>query len=66
MCAKRLQLQERIGNDILYCVKKITKSQDVLVRITGCHSCVTARGIKKRSKTTTISSIGDISLEVLK
>ena len=66
MCAKRLQLQERIGNDILYCVKKITKSRDVLVRITGCHSCVTARGIKKRSKTTTISSIGDISLEVLK
>lgn len=66
MCAKRLQLQERIGNDILYCVKKITKSENVLIRITGCHSCVTARGIKKRSKTTTISSIGDISLEVLK
>ena len=66
MCAKRLQLQERIGNDILYCVKKITKSEIILIRITGCHSCVTARGIKKRSKTTTISSIGDISLEVLK
>jgi GTP cyclohydrolase I len=66
MCAKRLQLQERIGNDILYCVKKITKSDNILIRITGCHSCVTARGIKKRSKTTTISSIGDISLEVLK
>jgi len=66
MCAKRLQLQERIGNDILYCVKKITKSENILIRITGCHSCVTARGIKKRSKTTTISSIGDISLEVLK
>ena len=66
MCAKRLQLQERIGNDILYCVKKNTKSENILIRITGCHSCVTARGIKKRSKTTTISSIGDISLEVLK
>jgi GTP cyclohydrolase I len=66
MCAKRLQLQERIGNDILYCVKKITKSDNILIRITGCHSCVTARGIKKRSKTTTISSMGDISLEVLK
>ena len=63
MVAKRLQLQERIGNDILYIVKKITNSNDVIVRIEGCHSCVTARGIKKRSKTVTISKIGNISLE---
>ncbi|MBR4496702.1 MAG: GTP cyclohydrolase I [Acholeplasmatales bacterium] len=66
MVAKRLQLQERIGNDILYIIQKITKSNDVLVRIEGCHSCVTARGIKKRSKTVTVSKIGNISMEVLK
>ncbi len=66
MVAKRLQLQERIGNDILEILKKITKSDDILVRIEGCHSCVTARGIKKRSKTVTVSQIGNISLEVLK
>ena len=66
MVAKRLQLQERIGNDILEILKKITKSDDILVRIEGCHSCVTARGIKKRSKTVTISQIGNISMEVLK
>ena len=64
MIAKRLQLQERIGNDILEVMKKITDSNDILVRITGCHSCVTARGIKKRSKTTTISKLGNISMEV--
>ena len=64
MCSKRLQLQERIGNDILYIVKKITNSNDIIVRIEGCHSCVTARGIKKRSKTTTISKIGKIGVEV--
>ena len=64
MVSKRLQLQERIGNDILYIVKKITESKDIIVRIEGCHSCVTARGIKKRSKTTTISKIGSIGVEV--
>ena len=63
MVAKRLQLQERIGNDILYIVKEITNSNDILVRITGCHSCVTARGIKKRSKTVTVCKIGDIKVE---
>ena len=63
MVSKRLQLQERIGNDILYIVKKITGSNDILVRISGCHSCVTARGIKKRSKTVTINKIGNIKVE---
>ena len=63
MVSKRLQLQERIGNDILYIVKKITNSNDILVRITGCHSCVTARGIKKRSKTVTVTKIGNIKVE---
>ncbi|MCR5786952.1 MAG: GTP cyclohydrolase I [Acholeplasmatales bacterium] len=66
MCAKRLQLQERIGNDIMYCVQKITGSKDICVRIEGCHSCVTARGIKKRSKTVTVSSIGNINMEVFR
>ena len=64
MVAKRLQLQERIGNDMLYIIKKITNSSDIYVRITGSHSCVTARGIKKRSKTVTVSKIGNINLEV--
>ena len=64
MVSKRLQLQERIGSDILYIVKEITKSDDVIVRITGCHSCVTARGIKKRRQTTTISKIGNLTKEI--
>ena len=64
MVSKRLQLQERIGSDILYIVKEITKSDDVIVRITGCHSCVTARGVKKRSQTTTISKIGNLTKEI--
>ena len=65
MVSKRLQLQERIGDDILYIVKKITNSNDIFIRIKGCHSCVTARGIKKRSTTITYSRLGNnISSEV--
>lgn len=47
MVAKRLQLQERIGVDIADIITEITESSDVAVMIEGCHSCMTARGIKK-------------------
>lgn len=60
LVSKRLQLQERIGEDILYIVKKITNSQDILVRIEGKHSCMSARGIKKNSLTVTKTKIGNI------
>ena len=54
MVGKRLQLQERIGTDIAEIMERITGSKDVAVRIEGCHSCMTARGIKKAgSKTIT-------------
>ena len=47
MAGKRLQLQERIGSDIAQIISKVTGSEDVAVVIEGCHSCMTARGIKK-------------------
>ena len=47
MVAKRLQLQERIGADIAEVMQMVTGSEDVAVLIEGCHSCMTARGIKK-------------------
>ncbi len=54
MCAKRLQLQERIGSDIAEVMQLATECEDVAVLIEGCHSCMTARGIKKPgSKTVT-------------
>lgn len=64
MVSKRLQLQERITQDILYVVKGITNSLDIAVRVRGSHSCVSARGIKKRSVTETFSKIGNIGKEV--
>lgn len=47
MVSKRLQLQERIGSDIAEIISEVTGSDDVAVLIEGCHSCMTARGIKK-------------------
>ena len=52
MEGKRLQLQERIGSDIAQIISKVTGSEDVAVVIEGCHSCMTARGIKKNDAKT--------------
>lgn len=52
MAAKRLQLQERIGNDIAEIIEMVTGSGDVAVFIEASHSCMTARGIKNTSART--------------
>lgn len=59
MVSKRLQLQERIGRDIIDIMKKVVGTQDIAVSIEGFHSCMTARGIKNQgSKTYTTSYSG--------
>lgn len=52
MVGRRLQLQEKIGKDIADIIMEITGSEDVAVTIEACHSCVTARGIKKTNTKT--------------
>ena len=52
MVGRRLQLQERIGSDIADIMERITGSKDVAVIVEGCHSCMTARGIKKSGAVT--------------
>ena len=52
MVGKRLQLQERIGSDIAEIIMEVSGSEDVAVYIEGCHSCMTARGIKKANTKT--------------
>ena len=52
MVAKRLQLQERIGTDIADIITQVTGSEDVAVYLEGCHSCMTARGIRKTNTKT--------------
>ena len=67
MVSKRLQLQERIGSDIAYIMKKVTKTEDVAVIIEGEHSCMTTRGIKKpntKTITTTLSGRFQEDIEI--
>lgn len=52
MAAKRLQLQERIGSDIAEIMTLASGSGDVAVYIEGKHSCMTARGIRNGSSST--------------
>ncbi|MBO4905397.1 MAG: GTP cyclohydrolase I [Lachnospiraceae bacterium] len=52
MVGKRLQLQERIGQDIADIIAEITGSEDIAVVIEGKHSCVNARGIKNHNAVT--------------
>ena len=52
MVSKRLQLQERIGSDIADIMQMVTGAKDIAVFIEGCHSCMTARGIKKANTKT--------------
>lgn len=71
MVSKRLQLQERIGRDIADVIQEVTGSADVAVILEGCHSCMTARGIKKPgSRTLTTELRGrfkdDISLQMFR
>jgi GTP cyclohydrolase I len=69
MVAKRLQLQERIGNDIAEIMQEITGSPDIAVLIQANHSCMTARGIKNNSARTYTETLrgrfeSDLSLQV--
>ena len=57
MAAKRLQLQERLGNDIAQIISEATGSEDVAVIIQGTHSCMSARGIKKAAASTVTTTL---------
>ena len=52
MAAKRLQLQERLGEDIAEILMEAAGTPDVAVVIAGTHSCMTSRGIKSSSART--------------
>lgn len=57
LCAKRLQLQEKLGQDIAEVMKLVLKTDDVAVIISGQHACMTARGAKARESYTKTSAL---------
>lgn len=59
--ARRLQLQERLTNDIAEAVMSNLKAKAVIVLCEAEHTCMTARGVRKvGSKTLTYTVLGDI------
>lgn len=58
MVCKRLQLQEKICEDIFQIMKILVKSENIAIHITAKHSCVTARGIKNVSSKTVTTKFG--------
>ena len=58
MCGHRLQIQERLTQDIYDVMREILQNEDVAVFVTGKHSCMTARGIKKPDSYTTTNVLG--------
>ena len=60
MASRRLQLQERLTKDIGEIIMQACKTDSVAVYISGEHSCMTTRGIKKNgSKTISTFYSGD-------
>lgn len=57
MVGKRLQLQERIGMDILQILEDVLETKDVIVVVQGEHSCMTTRGIRKPGSVTKTSAL---------
>ena len=53
MCAKRLQLQEKLVADIAECISLATGSTQVYVEAIMDHACVSARGVKSSGITET-------------
>jgi GTP cyclohydrolase IA len=51
-CAHRLQLQERLGQQIADEIIRITGTQNVAVVLKGEHLCMTARGIRMPGRMT--------------
>ena len=52
MVCKRLQLQEKISNDIYEVMKEVLQTEDIAIHIEAKHSCMTARGIKNATAVT--------------
>lgn len=62
--SKRLQIQERMTEQILNDVKENLGTEDVAVYVEAKHMCVMARGVKKSSsKTITIKMSGSFKKE---
>ena len=61
MYARRLQVQERLTNEIAEAVLEVTNAKGVIVTMQAKHLCVMMRGVEKNCDTVTKCTLGDIS-----
>ena len=54
--SRRLQVQERLTDDILHCIQDTLKPQGVAVVIEARHMCMMMRGVQKQNSVTTTSA----------
>lgn len=60
--AKRLQVQERMTNQVADCINDILKPKGVFVVMAGHHSCSSLRGVKKHGvNMKTVASRGEFT-----
>jgi GTP cyclohydrolase IA len=55
---RRLQLQERLTEEIASCVERVTASPDLGVIAIGRHLCMEARGVRSAGRTSTVALRG--------
>ena len=60
--ARRLQVQERLNEQILDCINDTLKPQGVAVVIEASHMCMQMRGVEKQNSATTTSAFTGIFL----
>jgi GTP cyclohydrolase I len=59
--ARRLQIQERLTNEIAHCIEKITGARGVAVVVEARHLCMMMRGVEKQNSVMTTSvMLGDM------
>ncbi len=54
--ARRLQVQERLTNEILNCIQETLKPIGVAIVIEAAHMCMMMRGVQKQNSVTTTSA----------
>ena len=61
--ARRLQVQERLTNQILNCIQETLEPLGVAVVIEASHTCMTLRGVQKANAMTTTTAFSGIFLK---